>query len=287
MDSNADNFNTNATYDDGTCVYPGLTLDPVSTNLCVDAPVLISWNGGNPNGLISISLINVTTNTTAFQIDITDNTGTYLWDIEDASLDVGNTYRFYIQNYPSPTNSWSYGNEFVFNSICTQLGTQTILFEQGWSMISTYIIPENTDFEDFVSDINGSIIIAKDYSGAAYLPEWSFNGIGNLVQGQGYQVKMSQSEILFVEGEQIQPENNPIVLNSGWNLIAYLRMQPQNVVSILSDIVADNNLIIAKDYIGNAYLPEWGFNGIGEMLPGLAYQIKVNSTDELIYLANE
>ena len=30
-------------------------------------------------GLISISLINVTTNTTAFQIDITDNTGTYFW----------------------------------------------------------------------------------------------------------------------------------------------------------------------------------------------------------------
>ncbi len=287
MDSNADNYNTNATYDDGTCVYPGLTLDPVSTNLCVDAPVLISWNGENPNGLISISLINATTNTTAFQIDIADNTGTYLWDIEDASLDVENIYRFYIQNYPSPTNSWSYGNEFIFNSICTQLGSQTILFEQGWSMISTYIIPENPDFVDFVSEIDGSIIIAKDYSGAAYLPEWSFNGIGNLLQGQGYQVKMSLSETIFVEGEQIQPENNPIVLNSGWNLIAYLRMQPQNVVSILSDIVADNNLIIAKDYIGNAYLPEWGFNGIGEMLPGLAYQIKVNSTDELIYLANE
>ena len=37
-----------------------------------------------------------------------------------------------------------------------------------------------------------------------------------------------------------------------------------------------NELIIAKDYLGNAYLPEWDFNGIGTLERGFGYQIKIS-----------
>jgi len=253
----------------------------------MDDTILISWIGGSPNGLISISLINVTTNTTAFQIDITDNTGTYFWLAEVVWSDLEDTYRFYIQDYPWPPNSWSYGNEFMFNSICTQLGSQTILFEQGWSMISTYIIPENTDFTVFIAPVVANMIIAKDNLGAAYLPEWNFNGIGDLLQGQGYQVKMSSSDVLVVEGVQIQPEENPIDLNEGWNMIAYLRTEAASADLVFANLVEAGNVVIVKDYTGNAFLPEWSFNGIGDMLPGKGYQLKVNNSDELLYQSNE
>ncbi|GIR12989.1 MAG: hypothetical protein CM15mP23_15640 [Cryomorphaceae bacterium] len=43
-------------------------------------------------------------------------------------------------------------------------------------------------FADIVSDV----IIAKDYLGAAYLPEFNFNGIGDMEAGIGYQVKTAQ-----------------------------------------------------------------------------------------------
>ena len=281
------NFNSSATYNDGTCEYASLSLIDVPTELCIDDPILISWIGGDPNGLISISLINVTTNTTAFQIDIADNTGGYLWTIEESPSDLGATYKLYIAEHPWPPNSWSYGNEFMFNSICTQLGSQTILFEQGWSMISTYIIQENTEFTVFVSPVVQSMIIAKDNSGSAYLPEWDFNGIGNYLLGQGYQVKMSSSEVLLVEGEQIQPESSPIGLNAGWNMIAYLRTEPASADLVFANLVEAGNIVIVKDNTGNAFLPEWGFNGIGEMLPGRGYQLKVNNSDELLYQTNE
>ncbi len=281
------NFNSSATYSDGSCEYPSLSLIDVSTELCMDDTILISWIGGSPNGLISISLINVTTNTTAFQIDITDNTGTYFWLAEVVWSDIEDTYRFYIQDYPWPPNSWSYGNEFMFNSICTQLGSQTILFEQGWSMISTYIIPENTDFTVFIAPVVANMIIAKDNLGAAYLPEWNFNGIGDLLQGQGYQVKMSSSDVLVVEGVQIQPEENPIDLNEGWNMIAYLRTEAASADLVFANLVEAGNVVIVKDYTGNAFLPEWSFNGIGDMLPGKGYQLKVNNSDELLYQSNE
>ena len=36
-----------------------------------------------------------------------------------------------------------------------------------------------------------------------------------------------------------------------------------------------NHLIIAKDGFGNAYLPEWNFNGLGDLKLGFGYQIKI------------
>ena len=207
---------------------------------------------------------NVTTNTTVFQIDITDNTGgTYFWLAEVVWSDLEDTYRFYIQDYPA-TQFLSYGNEFMFNSNCTQLGSQTILFEQGWSMISTYTSSEDTDFTVFFAPVVANMIIAKDNLGAAYLPEWNFIGIGDILQGQGYQVKMSSSEVLVVEGVQIQPEENPIDLNEGWNMIAYLRTEAASADIVFANLVEAGNIVIVKDYTENAFLPEWSFNGIGD-----------------------
>ena len=36
------------------------------------------------------------------------------------------------------------------------------------------------------------------------------------------------------------------------------------------------NLIIAKNNLGTAYIPEFNFNGIGNLIPGQGYQIKLN-----------
>lgn len=46
-------------------------------------------------------------------------------------------------------------------------------------------------------------------------------------------------------------------------MFGYTCLEPQNVIDAFSSITAD--IIIIKDYIGNAYLPEWAFNGIGTL----------------------
>jgi len=35
------------------------------------------------------------------------------------------------------------------------------------------------------------------------------------------------------------------------------------------------------------YLPEWAYNGIGDLEPGKGYQIKMASAQSLLYLAND
>ena len=185
-------------------------------------------------------------------------------------LDVPLTSSNYLTNVDCETNT-------------TGASSQYIDFNNGWSIISTHIIPENTDFASIVSPIMESMIIAKDYSGAVYLPEWDFNGIGVLQKEQGFLVKMSSDEILILEGEQILPEESPINLIEGWNMIAYYPTQAISAELIFSELTNDNNLIIVKDYIGNAFLPEWNFNGIGDLEPGKGYQLKVNTASVLQY----
>jgi endoglucanase Acf2 len=165
---------------------------------------------------------------------------------------------------------------------------QIINFPSGWSMFSTYMIPDNLDVLNILEPLqqNNQIIILKDNSGLAYLPEWNFNAIGNLTIGQGYLIKTSEGCSIELYGDYAFPEEHTIELNAGWNTIGYLRIEPTDAESVLIDLNSDNNLVIAKDYNGNAFLPEWNFNAIGDMQPGQGYQLKIIEASSLTYLSN-
>ena len=69
--------------------------------------------------------------------------------------------------------------------------------------------------------------------------------------------------------------------------IAYLRQSPADVAAVFQEMLSDGSLVIVKDSEGSAYLPEWAFNGIGDMFSGNGYQIKTNEGYTLIYLSND
>ena len=50
-----------------------------------------------------------------------------------------------------------------------------------------------------------------------------------------------------------------ININSGWNLVD---SRNENIDAEIALNPYFNRLIIAKDYLGAAYLPEWNFNGL-------------------------
>jgi subtilisin-like proprotein convertase family protein len=66
----------------------------------------------------------------------------------------------------------------------------------GWNMIGYSCINESDILEIF-SPISDKIVIAKNNNGSVYMPEFGFNGIGNLLPNQGYQIKMSEAVIGF------------------------------------------------------------------------------------------
>jgi len=62
---------------------------------------------------------------------------------------------------------------------------------QGWSIFG-YVSTEEIDVVDAFSPIVDKVIVVKDNSGNAYLPEWNFDGIGNLIYSRGYQIKVTE-----------------------------------------------------------------------------------------------
>jgi CTP:molybdopterin cytidylyltransferase MocA len=164
---------------------------------------------------------------------------------------------------------------------------QVLNLPLGWSMFSTYMTNDAMAVDVMLAPIVEYVVIAKNYLGSAYLPEWGFNGIGDVLTGQAYQIKTTEALDLTVSGDYMLPEENPIDLVAGWNMIGYLRLDGAPADLVLADLVANDNVVIAKDYLGSAYLPEWGFNGIGNLEPGMGYQIKTNTQGILNFLSND
>ena len=166
---------------------------------------------------------------------------------------------------------------FVLEMDFEQEMQQEIYLQEGWNMISTYMDASDLTAEIFVEAIVDDVIIMKDNIGSAYLPDWDFDGIGLLNHGEGYQIKTLVEQNLIVNGEFVSTTN--IDLSTGWNMIGVLSQSPQSIEEVLSSCT--DLVVIAKDGLGVAYLPQWSFNGIGDMLPGQGYQIKMLSEAQI------
>jgi len=289
-DENALNYAIEANTDDGSCV--------AIVNGCTDETALNYAIEANTDDGSCIAIVNGCTDETALNYAIEANTDdgsciaivngctdeTALNYATEANTDDGSCVA--IVNGCTDETALNYAIEAnTDDGACVY--SQGVNLSGSWNSFSTYIAPEITDIIQVFASLESNLLIVKNNYGDAYLPQWNLNGIGDMVIGQGYQMKLIEPSILTVNGSIIQPELYPIELIQGWNLIAYLRINPADAVDVLEEIVQDGNLVIAKDNQGNIYLPELNFNGIGNFSAGNAYQIKVNSSQSLNYLSNQ
>jgi len=75
--------------------------------------------------------------------------------------------------------------------------------------------------------------------------------------------------------------NLPLSLSQGWNMIGYTCQEPLNVIDAFSSV--EDKIIIVKDNLGNAYLPEFGYNGIGDLEFAKGYQLKITEDINDLY----
>ena len=130
-----------------------------------------------------------------------------------------------------------------------------------------------------------------------YLGTWAFGlptpiimQIGSVTPGEyqlTYQVTRDMvndtlSETLsFTVSESPIQENDSIIteqnialsLSEGWNMIGYTCQEPLNVIEAFSTV--EDKIIIVKDNLGNSYLPEFGYDGIGDLEFAKGYQLKI------------
>ena len=116
-----------------------------------------------------------------------------------------------------------------------------IPLRQGWQIVSYY--PRvDVDAMIALSGIADDLLIAKDGFGNFYIPAWDFSNMGDLTEGQGYQLKMeSEGELVYrlVEEElasvslprNIGPELLPVIQPTGSNMSMLVVMEGGQPVS--------------------------------------------------------
>jgi uncharacterized protein (TIGR02145 family) len=161
-----------------------------------------------------------------------------------------------------------------------------ITLNQGWNMISSNIIPQADSVQYVFSDIKNNLVIAKNNDGDVYIPSFDINDIGKWDRTQGYQVYMTNADTLKITGFAVNPSETQIVLNESWNMISYLRNSEMDCETAFAGLTDDDNLVIVKDNEGNVYIPSFGINTIGNLVPGQGYQIYVLNEDMLTYPGN-
>jgi hypothetical protein len=65
-----------------------------------------------------------------------------------------------------------------------------------------------------------------------------------------------------------------IDLIDGWNIIGYSLNEAQDAAACFNSVV--DQLSIVKNNAGEVYWPSFGFNGIGNLLPGQGYQVRMD-----------
>ena len=317
IDASAINFDSQANEDDGTCEYfilPSLfNYELTGSNHTIVCPVNMEFllfdgpisvfdvigvfyeNDLGEDQCAGYIVWDGTTNSIAAQGDdsTTDEIDGFgvgvsfkfkVWDYSESQLlDCTVSYNDLLPNqqYFSPNGISSIidGRQYI------PITSQEILLPEGWSIFSTYLNLENMDIGVALNSIEEQLVIVKDYLGMAYLLDWNYNGIGDVILGHAYQVKVNQETLIEFEGDYTFPNEVSIVLPVGWSLLGYLRINPADCVDVFEAISDEVELV--KDYLGNAYLPNWNFNGIGNLVAGQGYQIKMNSSQVLQYNSNE
>jgi len=173
-------------------------------------------------------------------------------------------------------------NDFYIASTFTALSSmiQEIPILSGWYIFSTYLELDNSNIQDLVSPLLENTIIVKNWQGDVYWPLVNINTIGDIVPGQGYQIKSTAAGMLEFEGQLISSET-PIEMPGGWFIISYLHQNPADAEDMMAPVLDD--LVIVKNWQGDVYWPLVNINTIGNMTPGQGYQIKTTNPIDFVY----
>ncbi|MFN3821361.1 MAG: T9SS type A sorting domain-containing protein, partial [bacterium] len=153
---------------------------------------------------------------------------------------------------------------------------------QGWNAVSLNIQPPDLNLSSLMAPLReaGVLRLVKDGRGRFYDPERDFDNIGEWRLEEGYQLYLTSPFRWRVEGQAL-PEDQPIPLRAGWNIVPYYPLLPMTPQGAFRDL--DDNLLMAKDQWGRFYLPRWDFSNMEMLEEGNAYWVKVSQPDTLVY----
>lgn len=310
-DASALNYNANANTDDGTCQYNpntdiSWTVTPTSENHTILIPATATFDL-NGNAIANGDIVGVffvkngtlqcggkitwngsSTTISAYGNDAPNDNGfedneVFKWKVWDASEMMAYNATVSYDNTLPQLNM--YENDGISGILGLESGSvQSINLVTGWNFVSTNLSPADSDISASMASIATDIELAKDENGQVYWPEFNINNIGNLTIGKAYKINSNASVTWNVSGASINPELHPLSLPQGWSYLGYLREASADITSVMNAVSSD--IFLIKNLNGDTYWPAFNINNIGNMEPGIGYQVNMTSASTFTFPSN-
>ncbi len=153
----------------------------------------------------------------------------------------------------------------------------------GWSFIP-YLRTDTASIAEMLSTIANDIEIVKNYLGEIYWPQYGINTIGNIIPGEGYQIKMNNAVTLTYPPNSAnisksniqipQPKHFKTTINTGSNMtlgIPKTAWETKPVMISEIGVFSVSGLLVGSGvYTGkNLAISIWGDDELTEEIDGL------------------
>jgi hypothetical protein len=237
--------------------------------------------------------------------------------VEDHTMNIGDTLAmsFYIESFSQGTYSWYHNNELLpncnspvyninsasvnnsgnyfckFENQCDVITsptalitilepvTQQLALTEGWSGISSYLIPDTPAIAPLFEPVIDHLVILMNDEGI-YWPDANLNTLVEWNYESGYVLKLDQEEMLSIEGIIKHPAD-PVSIPPGWSLMPVRNTCLVHIDSVFGGV---DGVSLIKEISGTKlYWPAMQINTLEYLVPGEAYQI-LNSGNQTIVL---
>jgi endoglucanase len=156
---------------------------------------------------------------------------------------------------------------------------QIIELIQGWSGISSYLLPVNDSVVEIFAPVENKLIILMQEQNI-YWPALNINSIVHWNTHDGYTMKMDSMATLSFNG---CPEiNKNVQLSPGWGTIPVLSMDMVASSEVFEPL--GDTLVIAKEVAGGGiYWPALEIYELDSLSPGKAYSISVTEFCSVVF----
>ncbi len=147
--------------------------------------------------------------------------------------------------------------------------TFELVIPQGWSGISTPLVPVQQNMQQLLAPIQQDLILINNFSGI----NWPGAGLNTLLQWDnrtGYTIKMDNPVTLQLVG--VPEQDLTFQVAAGWNYLPALSGCETGLTELLGQHTSD--VVFVREVSGfNMFWPEYGINSLSTLMPGKAYLI--------------
>ncbi|MCX8054538.1 MAG: T9SS type A sorting domain-containing protein, partial [Ignavibacteria bacterium] len=160
--------------------------------------------------------------------------------------------------------------------------THTIPLNNGWNMISSYVLPDSSNISYLLAPLNQNLQIMRNMFGLVYSPQ-VVNTLNQWSRFHSYQIRVAGQTSLPIYGVRLYPQALPLFLTTNWYWMPYPRTSSMQLTTAMSSVL--NKILQVKTITGQVYHPPF-FNTLQTLEPGKGYMIKMTQGARFVFPPN-